>query len=168
MVALASVTTPPPPPSWTRRGLLALGASLLAHGVTVASHRGEFWPFSIFPMFSIAGRPWTRAIVLDVTARGPASGFGPWGEPQLPGPPHPTRRLGISTNDLAKMVQLTATWTPTRLTTLRRLLQPGLEAGRTLLLTRADGDAQGILFTGLVRMTATTQSVNPRLSGGPT
>ena len=31
------------------------------------SHEGEFWPFSIYPMFSQAGNPWTRAMVLDVT-----------------------------------------------------------------------------------------------------
>lgn len=28
----------------------------------VATHQGEFWPFSIFPMFSQAGKPWNHAI----------------------------------------------------------------------------------------------------------
>jgi hypothetical protein len=44
-----------------------IGIILLIYAVLVASHEGEFWPFSIYPMFSQAGNPWTRAMVIDVT-----------------------------------------------------------------------------------------------------
>ena len=41
--------------------------SFIIYGALVATHEGEYWPFSIYPMFSKAGNPWTRAIVRDVT-----------------------------------------------------------------------------------------------------
>lgn len=34
--------------------------------VLVGFHLGEFWPFSIFPMFSKAGQPWSRAMIVEV------------------------------------------------------------------------------------------------------
>lgn len=33
------------------------------YALLVATHQGEFWPFSIFPMFSQAGKTWDHAIV---------------------------------------------------------------------------------------------------------
>ncbi|GAB5408705.1 MAG: hypothetical protein BalsKO_10700 [Balneolaceae bacterium] len=28
----------------------------------------KYWPFSLYPMFSQAGNPWTRAIVTDISS----------------------------------------------------------------------------------------------------
>lgn len=50
-----------------KSGMNIIGVTLLLFAVTVATHEGEFWPFSIYPMFSQAGNPWTRAMVLDVS-----------------------------------------------------------------------------------------------------
>lgn len=50
-----------------KSGMKIIGVTLFVLLITVATHKGEFWPFSIFPMFSQAGNPWTRAMVLDVT-----------------------------------------------------------------------------------------------------
>src|SRR5690625_1138715 len=49
------------------KALKILGVLFLVHAILVSTHEGEFWPFSIYPMFSQAGNPWARAMVLDVT-----------------------------------------------------------------------------------------------------
>lgn len=46
--------------------------------ILVGFHLGEFWPFSIFPMFSKAGQPWSRAMIVEVPQSdfvSPESGF---------------------------------------------------------------------------------------------
>lgn len=43
-----------------------IGIVLLINILLVSTHRGEFWPFSIFPMFSQAGNPWSRGVVENV------------------------------------------------------------------------------------------------------
>ncbi len=158
-------------PKLQRRAMLTLGATFGVYALSVATHRGEFWPFSIFPMFSLAGRPWTRALMIDVTAHGDV-GWGPWTLDTLPGDPVPTRQVGTSTNDMSKMIQLTTAWTDERIETLRSLWGPALEGGRTLMLLRADGKLVGdagdveISLQGLVRITEAAAAVNPSMRTG--
>lgn len=45
---------------------LILMATAVAYVGLVASHRGEFWPFSVFPMFSRAGKPWVRVVLREL------------------------------------------------------------------------------------------------------
>ena len=48
---------------------LLLGAFWIS-GALLATNLGEFWPFSIYPMFSKAGGEWTRAVVLEIPGSG--------------------------------------------------------------------------------------------------
>ena len=48
------------------RGLKLIGWLFLLSTVLVASHKGEFWPFSIYPMFSQAGNSWSRALLIEI------------------------------------------------------------------------------------------------------
>src|SRR5690625_7490964 len=54
-------------PQQASKALKILGVLFLVHAILVSTHEGEFWPFSIYTMFSQAGNPWERAMVLDVT-----------------------------------------------------------------------------------------------------
>lgn len=153
----------------TRRALLAAGATLLVYTVSVATHEGEFWPFSIFPMFSGAGKPWRRALMLEVPNLDQTPGWGPWTLDQLPGKPFPTHAADVSTNDLSKFVQLTQKWSDDRTHALRKLYASALEQGRHLLLLRADGHrttegAVSIALTGLVRFSNHATLINPALT----
>lgn len=152
-----------------RRALLATGGVVAVYTVSVATHLGEFWPFSIFPMFSRAGRPWKRALLIDVSEHKDSSDWGPWTLEALPGPAVSTRSLGVNTNDLAKFVQLTKVWDEQRITTLRSLCEPALARGATLMLLKAEGKllADGsvdVSLTPLVRLDSTTATVNAQLS----
>lgn len=57
--------TDPRPPRPLREVRLLVGTFLVS-GCLLATNLGEFWPFSIYPMFSKAGGAWTRAVVLEV------------------------------------------------------------------------------------------------------
>jgi hypothetical protein len=74
------------------------------YGGLVASHRGEFWPFSTFPMFAKAGRVWTRVIVRDV---GDDVGGVRWSEVEQHAPsgrPFPLGAASVDQNDLSALM----------------------------------------------------------------
>jgi len=85
------------------RARRALAGALVVGAALVATHRGEFWPFSIYPMFSRAGRPFTRSVVRELAADEPLAGgavrFG-----QRPGRPFALAPVAISQNDVASFV----------------------------------------------------------------
>lgn len=145
----------------------AVGAVLVVWALTVLPHHGEFWPFSIYPMFARAGQPWTNALVIEVDPHG-SHGWGPWKLEQLPGAIYPARSTGVSAIDLAQMVKLTSEWTEERVGLFSRLFAPALADGRSLLLVRADGRLSGaddaeVELTGLVLLRPDGNTLNPQL-----
>jgi hypothetical protein len=125
-------------PTTRRAGRLLFG-TLLVYALLVASHAGEFWPFSIYPMFSQAGDPWSRTVVRDVTADSSALRWTSYDRQALPGTPFPLARTrGIRSNDLSAFLAGTDTWTPDRIEGLRRFFYPRL-SGHDLLIMQANG-----------------------------
>jgi hypothetical protein len=113
--------------------LLAIGA---AHSVLAATHGGEFWPFSIYPMFSHAGRPWLRALLLEGVSSVALDAEYTLGA--LPGTPIALEPLGIPQNDLSSLVQRAARWDAAELEALRRLMG-ALPCERPVLLVSVRG-----------------------------
>jgi hypothetical protein len=157
-------------PSARRRAMQAVGAVLLVWALTVLPHHGEFWPFSIYPMFARAGQSWTNALVIEVDPQGPhgATPWGPWRLDQLPGAIYPAKVAGVSALDLAQMVKLTSEWTDDRVGLYRKLFARALLDGRSLLLVRADGHLSGtgaaeVELTGLLLLEPDGHTLNPQL-----
>ncbi|MDX1430588.1 MAG: hypothetical protein R3282_09880, partial [Rhodothermales bacterium] len=120
-----------------RRSLRIVGITLLLYLVLVGTHLGEFWPFSIYPMFSQAGQPWQRAVVRDVTDeplewRSVAVG-------DLPGRAYPLKAAGVDAIDLANFVSKTTAWNERRVGGLRSMLQADRLGDRTLMVYRVRG-----------------------------
>lgn len=158
-----------------RRARVVLLAVLLTHAALVSTHRGEFWPFSIYPMFSRGGRPWSRSLVLDVTeSAGEVSWSAVTELDALPGQVLPLRAHGVPQNDLAALLTASTDWSDARLRTLRRLLGASAET-RRLLIVRADGrldDGRGVIveYTPLVLVApegAVLPSSRREAGGGP-
>jgi|SRR6056297_2758764 len=155
----------PSTPNPTRRALRVLGVTFLIYGALVATHEGEFWPFSIFPMFSQAGNPWSRAVVRDV----PPTDAERWdavGAADLPGAGYPLLDYGVDPIDLANFVKKTEHWTPRRVAALGTMLEP--PRGRTLRVYRADGrmaegDSVAVTFVPVATVSADTVLLNPVL-----
>ncbi|MFW6347236.1 MAG: hypothetical protein ACOC2C_01330 [Cyclonatronaceae bacterium] len=132
-----------------RRAMKIIFIVFIINGLLVASHEGEFWPFSIYPMFSQGAKPWTRAAVRDITEdvreaqQTAEAGF--WESTsfrEMPGQPYALQNEGIDTIDFSNFVSKTENWTDGRREALRtmfgdRVLQ---EEQRVLLIMKVSGN----------------------------
>jgi len=101
------------------KALIGVG---IAHALLAATHGGEFWPFSIYPMFSRAGRPWARALVIEA---GPSplrqQLDAQYRLDDLPGTPLGLEALGIPQNDVSSLVQRADHWGVPEIAALKHL-----------------------------------------------
>jgi hypothetical protein len=123
-----------------QRALKWIGIMLLTGGVLVATHAGEFWPFSIYPMFSRAGRPWERSLVRRVDRAADSEIWAPRELETVIGQPLALAPLDIPQNDMTKLVKLTKHWDEARIGVLRGMFEEPLSRGERLLLYRIRGD----------------------------
>ena len=154
-----------------RRSVRIVGATLLVYALLVASHLGEFWPFSIYPMFSQAGNPWTRAVVRTVPDEPEAHSWDAVPFTDLPGNPYPVVPQGISQNDVANYVSKTENWTEQRLNGFRSLFGKRYDFSKPLLVMKVRGalvgDSVSIKATPVMRLEQDTTFFNPSLSSSP-
>lgn len=127
------------PEAAARRAWRASAVLLCVYAALVATHEGEFWPFSIYPMFSEGGKPWVRTVVYEVEPRAVAGmSWQPQPRESLPGVPFAAREHGIEVIDLAKYISMTQGWDAARVEGLRRMLGEAAR-GRTLVFHRVAG-----------------------------
>ncbi|MEX0821035.1 MAG: hypothetical protein WD021_02725 [Rhodothermales bacterium] len=120
-----------------KKSLRVLLGTLLVYAFLVATNLGEFWPFSIYPMFSQGGIPWSRAVVREVpddSVRWESTRLE-----HLPGDPYPLAQHGIDHIDLANFVSKTEIWDDDRLAALRKMFGEDELDRRHLLVLRARG-----------------------------
>lgn len=132
--------------SFQSRAKRVVAVVLAVYALLVATHRGEFWPFSIYPMFSQAGNPWTRALVREIPASATGSSHlrtalltPTVGVDELPGKPLPLKRLNVNQNDVANFVSKTAEWSDREVSNLRHLLAEAIGPDRAVLVYRVRG-----------------------------
>lgn len=106
------------------KSLRLVGLILLVHVLLVSTHEGEFWPFSIFPMFSQAGAPWTKVLVRDVTDLDESTLQArlPLPVSMLPGQAVPLMRYGINQDDLSNFIAQTPVLNSESISLLKDLL----------------------------------------------
>lgn len=153
-----------------RRALRALFALTALGVVLLATHKGEFWPFSVYPMFSSAGSAWDRVLVRRVALPLPRDPWQDVGVAELPGVPVALEPLGVEQNALTELVKQTERWDTPRLEALRALLAP-VAGDRPLMLFRIHGDIDEtgrttMRATPIVRLGARDASLNPALEPG--
>lgn len=119
------------------RGLLACIALVLAYGALVLTHRGEFWPFSVFPMYSRGMDSWSRPILLTLP-----EGEVNWDDvtlETLPGEVLSMFEPGIQRIELREAFDETEEWDPEGIQGLRALIGEENIRGRHVLLVEARG-----------------------------
>lgn len=157
-----------------RRSMRVLGIVLVCYTLLVATHKGEFWPFSIYPMFSQAGRPWTRALVRAVppstsNAEAAQAMWETASLEDLPGEAFPLLPHGTFQNDLSNYVSKTEVWDARRIRGLRGFFNKPMEekpAHRLLVMRvrgRLAGDSVAVVATPLALLSADTTRFNPHL-----
>lgn len=149
-----------------RRALLGV---LLVYGLLVATHLGEFWPFSIYPMFSQGANPWSRVLVYEVEDDSASTDWRTFhATSDLPGEPYALRSHGLNAIDLSNFVSKTEEWNTERVNALHGLFK-GRIGDRTLLVMRVNGritpsDSVVIEYVPYARLTAQQAQLNPRLN----
>ena len=151
-----------------KKSVRAIGITFLVYALLVATHLGEFWPFSIYPMFSQAGNPWSRAIVLDVTETAPNLSWESVNESNLPGTAVAVPDYGVDPIDLANFVSKTEKWDQDRVSGLRSMFRADELDGRSLLVMRARGemndqDSVRLYFEPYIVLNNTGAVLNPEL-----
>lgn len=154
--------------SHSRRAMKIIGIILLCYGVLVASHKGEFWPFSIYPMFSKAGNPWTRAIVLDVTNTPDDEIWEPRTLSDLSVEPIAIGSYGVDQIDFSNFISKTENWTESRRNALRTMFGPGNIGSERWMTAKVNGrlvgaDSVVVVIQPFLLVTADSVYVNPRL-----
>lgn len=152
---------------YSRFKTILLGV-LLVNTLLVATHEGEFWPFSIYPMFSQAGNPWTRAIVerVDDPERTDLWETRPFSS--LDNRAVALSRRGVDAIDFANFVSKTREWTPERIRALRVLLNADALGDDQWMVTRVHGylseeDSVIVRGTPLFLLRSDTTFSNPQL-----
>jgi hypothetical protein len=123
-----------------RRTLRVLGVVALCYVALIATHGGEFWPFSVYPMFASAGKPWQRALV-RVVAAGEGTSPAGYALDELPGSALPLRQHGVPQNDLSSLVQRAERWSDDELRTLATMMGD-LPCQAPLLVLRVRGSLE--------------------------
>jgi len=152
------------------KALRVIGALLLVYALLVATHRGEFWPFSIYPMFSQAGNPWTRSVVRTLPD-GETPSWEATSLQNLPGAPFPLQERGVNQNDVANYVSKTEEWTPQRVRGLRSVFASTYDFSHPLLVIKARGelvdDSVAVTATPLILYTADSTHLHPSIKDLP-
>jgi hypothetical protein len=143
----------------------ALVALLAAYAGLVLTHRGEFWPFSVFPMYSTGRSAWSRPVLREVSGAGPA----PWQVvdlAHLPGRPFSLFEAGVQRAALRRAFRTPWEWEAEGIASLRSLVGEEGIRGRRLLLfdvrgTLAAVDGVDVECVPLALFTEEATLVNP-------
>lgn len=164
--------------SYKRAGRLLVGLMGIM-GVLVFTHLGdvypaernhelgEFWPFSIYPMFSQGGNPWKRSLVRELPDADAPDRWQPRTFDTLPGTPYALNDVGILQNDIANFISKTKVWNARRVAGMRRTFGDELDT-KYLMIYRAQGridaDSVAVVFTPFLLLAPDSTYFNPNLS----
>lgn len=112
---------------------------ILSYALLVATHLGEFWPFSIFPMFSQTGKTWEKVIVREIGGDTLKTSVAILDAHSLPGKPFILRDTKINQNDLSNFIRLNKEWDEERKEILNGFFQNYLE-NKTLMIIKVKGN----------------------------
>jgi hypothetical protein len=142
--------------------------TILINIVLVSTHRGEFWPFSIFPMFSIAGQPFVRGVVVEVEDLSQAGLWEVKPLSEIDDRVIPLQKYGISPFDFANYIKKTEHWDAEKINGLRSTFQIERYPDKMWMITRVKGffneDNEIFIYTyPMFLLTSDTTYKNPNL-----
>lgn len=156
-----------------RKAVKILYTVLAIYAVLVATHLGEFWPFSIYPMFSQAGNEWSRSLVHEIDPAYEYEGED-WSSllsDALPGSVFALDHIGLNQNDLANLISKNEDWSARRMQSIRHFFGDDLQ-DKGFVVYRARGRFTGegsrdwvIEFTPYFYLLPDTTVMNPKLVG---
>ncbi len=143
--------------------------TLLINALLVATHEGEFWPFSIFPMFSQAGNPWSRGVVQQVDSVNDTTIWNTKPLSEIENRVISLDSIGVDAIDFANFVSKTKNWNQKRVQALRDLLNIEEYPGANWMATQVKGslvedDSVVVEAIPLILVTKDTTYYNPNIT----
>ena len=151
-----------------RKMKLLLIAAFLVNVLLVSTHKGEFWPFSIFPMFSQAGNPWSRGVVENVENPDRPDLWDTKPLQSISDRVVPLSEHGINDIDYANFISKTEDWNRKRIQALRDMFQIEQREKEMWLATRVRGRlteeaSVGVAAIPMFLLTPDTTYKNPNI-----
>lgn len=142
--------------------------TLIINTLLVATHKGEFWPFSIFPMFSQAGNEWSRGLVQTVDHIDEPTIWNKKSILAIEDRVLSLDSIGVDAIDYANFISKTKEWNPKRIKALRDLLDINNYSEAKWMITRVNGylnqkDSVIVEATPLLLFTEDTTYLNPHI-----
>ncbi|GAB5486203.1 MAG: hypothetical protein Pars93KO_26370 [Parasphingorhabdus sp.] len=143
--------------------------TFLLSAILLATHEGEYWPFSIYPMFSQAGNPWTRAIVTDISSSDEQDIWETTSLAEINGVVVGMRSIGVDQIDFSNFVSKTKDWNPKRVQALRTMLNEENFQNEDWMIFKVNGKLVGkdsvvVETTPYLLFKSDTTIFNPNLS----
>jgi hypothetical protein len=140
----------------------------LINAILVSTHKGEFWPFSIFPMFSQAGNPWSRGVVIEVDDMNREDLWEIKSLSSIDDRVVALSEHGIDDIDYANFISKTKNWDEERIQALRNLFQIEQQGDAKWLASRVTGylteqDSVVVKVIPMFLVTSDTTYKNPDL-----
>lgn len=154
--------------SFSKRGIKIIGVTVLIYAVLVAPHEGEFWPFSIYPMFSQAGNPWTRAMVVDVTHKPEADIWERYPLYELESNVVPVLDYGVDQIDFSNFVSKTEHWSERRRNALINMFGRQAIGSKRWMISKVRGEMVGsdsvsVEIIPFILITSESTYLNPNI-----
>lgn len=145
-----------------------LAVVLILNVLLVSTHEGEFWPFSIFPMFSQAGKQWSRGVVEQVQDTTRTDLWQTKPLHTIENRVLPLEQYGIHEIDFANYISKTKVWNDKRINGLRSTFGIDNHPGQMWMATRVTGslaedDSVVIITHPMFLFTPDTTLKNPNL-----
>lgn len=143
--------------------------TLIINALLVATHEGEFWPFSIFPMFSQAGNPWSRAVVQQVDSVSDTTIWNTKPLSEIENRVISLDSIGVDAIDFANFVSKTKNWNQKRVQALRDLVDINEHPEAKWMATQVKGsmvddDSVVVEAIPLILVTKDTTYYNPNIT----
>ncbi len=151
-----------------RKAQRLLTITVVIYALLVASHEGEFWPLSIYPMFSQGGHSWSRSLVRDVSDLPDSLHWQEISIDKLPGHSYPLEATGINQNDIANFISKSGTWEYARILAMRKIFGDAVQQNK-LMLIKVEGalnEADKVIetYTPFLILAPDTTLFNPNLT----
>ncbi|MEX0684456.1 MAG: hypothetical protein WD267_01110 [Balneolales bacterium] len=122
-----------------KKTIKILSTTMLVYALLVSTHQGEFWPFSIYPMFSQGANPWTRAAISDVTQVDDSLKWNPSEIDRFNGSLLAMNDIGVDQIDFSNYISKTIEWNIDRLEGLRTMIGEEILEQKELMIMKVNG-----------------------------
>lgn len=152
-----------------KKGIALLTGILIVYAALVATHRGEFWPFSIYPMFSQGGRPWVHVLVRKLPPGAVDISWNIKSRKNLPGNTFGLSKVKFDQTDLAAYLNKRKQWNNRQIKNLRAYFQSKLDKNSFLIfkargrITNGAGNSVTVAYTPFILIREDTTLFNPRI-----